>query len=123
MREQLVSFEVAKLLKELGFKYECNHVYNINWKDKSPINLKWYENRNIDDPIYDYINAPTLSLVQKWLRDEMNIFINIHSYLKSSYNITGLFKKIGNLFNTYEEALEDAILTALNYLKNESSNI
>ena len=75
-----VTFEIAKKLKEKGFKEEClchyigeDLVYNI----ESPIaNNQLLFCHNKYDNIWhrDNIDAPTISQVLKWLRNEKNIY-------------------------------------------------
>lgn len=67
------------------------------------------------------IAAPTQSELQKWLRDVHKIHISILSYSQESwtYRVTtpnqSLDEGLGhNDFNTYEDALEDALFNSLN---------
>ena len=87
-----VTFEIAKKLKEKGFKEEClchyigeDLVYNI----ESPIaNNQLLFCHNKYDNIWhrDNIDAPTISQVLKWLRVEKEIFIAINiGYCYESY--------------------------------------
>lgn len=97
--EDYVSFEVAKLLKEKGFKestqlvwYEHlpspNAVYNSEigkpkrdyfyWEKDGERNSPWTNN----SPVPSYINGevyscPTHQMAMKWLRKVHNIFITI----------------------------------------------
>lgn len=59
MNEDFVTYEIAKKLKEKGFKYN-----KMNLLDRICM-----ENQ---------INHPTISQVLKWLREEKNIFIAIN---------------------------------------------
>ena len=65
---EVVSFEIAKKLKEKGFKTE-----NTNWcyLDGNLVQVKKYIN------ISPYEYAPTISQVLKWLRKTHNIFIMV----------------------------------------------
>ena len=67
---EIVSFDLAKKLKEKGFKTE-----NTNWcyLDGDLVQVKKYVN------ISPYEYAPTISQVLKWLREEKKIFIDIHT--------------------------------------------
>ncbi len=76
IKEDYVSFEVAKLLKEKGFDEYCLKNY---WSsDKELHDWKWelsYKrnsdgNRNTKD-----CAAPTLQMAMKWLRKEHNILL------------------------------------------------
>ena len=81
--EDFVTFEIAKKLKEKGFKEEClchyitdTLVYNL----ESPIanNQMWFCHNKYDNIWHrDNYDAPTISQVFKWLRDEMGIHVCI----------------------------------------------
>lgn len=93
MKEQLISFETAKLAKEEGFNERVKKSYST---DK-----KVYEqhNRTLDltTPIFDtdylekYWNsqdifkAPTQSLLQKWLREKQGIHIVLIPTVNSNW--------------------------------------
>ena len=90
MKEQLISFETAKLAKEKGFDIPCLYAYriwreNIKKTDKNPL-----QGLNIEYEPYmggssasikfyyqskQYTLAPTQSLLQKWLREKHNIIV------------------------------------------------
>ena len=76
MKEQLVTFEVAKLAKEKGFY----------WIESDN---KWYDNvghpevssQGYHQEINSYrTSIPTQSLLQKWLREEHDIEVYSYSY-------------------------------------------
>lgn len=117
MELQLVSYEQAKALKELGLP-QRNRDYD-----------KWYsKTRELDN----YTNldtiecfAPTLELAAKWLRDEKDIFIEIMLDLGGGYNVkycklpwtNTLFDNEVGFFDDYEEALSagiDKVIEVLN---------
>lgn len=88
MNEELVSFEVAQLLKARGFKCECANTYRIGdniFKDellesdgKLIYLLEDYEPLNFcHNEHWCYASAPTQSLAQKWLREVHGIHITI----------------------------------------------
>ena len=60
MTEDFVSFEIAKRLKKKGFDWRVNYAYDNNGECKYIITE--YD--------VDYIPAPTISQVLKWLRDK-----------------------------------------------------
>lgn len=80
--EDFVTFGIAKKLKEKGFKEECLYHYieddlvdNIG----SPItnNQLWFSHNRFDNIWYrDNYDAPTISQVLKWLREDKKIHIN-----------------------------------------------
>ena len=95
MKEQLITFETAKLAKEKGFT----------------ILEKGF-----------YIGAPTQSLLQKWLREKHNLeVISMHAddFVWWKVKVRRLSKvgaeiiKTEMEFNTYEEALESGLHQAL----------
>jgi len=117
MKDELVSFETAKLAKEKGFDIYQPYRYD----DEKRI----YHGR---DQTFN-INAPTQSLLQKWLREVHNIHIQVH-FINNSYLLKiKYFEKesivdfnIKNYryktrYKTYEEALEVALLEALKLIK------
>ena len=105
MKEQLISFDTAKLAKEKGF----NIIQQII--------TTW--NKNTREEEYTTDNGITQSLLQKWLREEHNIHITITSISQESwqYHITKPGQRLGDNyeedFYTYEEALESGLHQAL----------
>jgi hypothetical protein len=121
MEDQLISFETAKLAKERGFNTECVTFYNrgSNYKMQSdPMIRTGY------DIIYE---APTQSLLQKWLREKNHIYVAIQLYgnsYKQSY-ITQIITDLNpnttqtlySIYEYYEEALEIGLQEALKLIK------
>jgi len=120
MKEQLISFETAKLAKEKGFNEECRYYYTEMQmkKDSASTNLNWYS----DD---GYCYAPTQSLLQKWLREEHNIKVyNVVAYDDDDKQAweSVIYLKKGKVKNikirySYEESLEEGLLEALKIIK------
>ena len=121
LKEDYVSFETAKLLKEKGFdrRYPLFPCYRED-------NGKFIDIPTTLDTInYCFIPAPTLQMAMKWLREKYNIHIepryfptpNIYRYVIIHSPVT-----IENIdshpqyFNTYEEACEAAIKYCLENL-------
>lgn len=114
MKDQLVSFEVAKLAKEKGF-IDHNECYFFDNEGNEVVNY-YVNNYNKRSTL---IARPTQSLLQKWLREKHNLHIAIHPKILMD-NSTVYFAYLGkpkydfdNLFETYEEALEDQLLIRL----------
>lgn len=134
MEEQLVSLKTAKQAKKLGFKERCHYFYNegSGWKLQ-------------EDPILrqdKIVEAPTQSYLQKWLREEKNILIEVifndglarklyevaHKKPSSNFHWS-IYTSINNpdfiynkfwsdvQFETYEEALEQALQKALKMVR------
>lgn len=83
MELELVSFNQAKSLKELGFpnilsyqacpySYFDKYLIDINNNDVSTLNPKWREVKN-----KDICFAPSLELAAKWLRKEKKLSISV----------------------------------------------
>ena len=75
MKEDYVSFEIAKKLKEKGFRYNTSYWYNQygTLLDKDENERKSKNSVLTNDKSYG-VDAPTIAQVLKWLR-EMNINI------------------------------------------------
>lgn len=115
-KEDFVSLEVAKLLKEKGFNEPCNSAYDKKGNIGTNTTLiNWNKE-------YDWaVSRPTLYEAAKWLRDKHAIHISIEwdvdgfcssitirdedgLFVESSYHI---------YYKSYEEALNAGILEAL----------
>ena len=115
--ECYVSLEVAKLLKEAGFDWECREYYPSSF-----IACR-----------YEEYTKPTLDVAQRWLREVKHLDISIHydptiksqPYAYSIYDVEEKFDDIFGIispvthsysdgyFYTYEEAQEAGIKKAL----------
>lgn len=138
IHEEVCTYEVCKLAKEKGFnEYEaCNHIYE---DDKQWHTLTTYTNaKGIDWSKDKYTVAPTQSLLQKWLREEKGVIVEViaqptcstskkncywwsvkqnsdgfcYQYEECSY----LLYSDEGYFDSYELALEDALKYALENL-------
>lgn len=138
MKEQIVSFETAKLAKELGFNWKvrtyyghvCNPHIAYDKEDYSiPVDF------NSDD-YKGLISAPTQSLLYKWIRDVHKHYIKIHvcSIVPHDYgkycvcNIFDISTGSDNLLTcikheTYEKALEYGLYCALNLIKAKNMKV
>ena len=76
--EDLVTFEIAKKLKEKGFDYPCvGHYFNNKLYTAHCLTAAFFSNKD------ESIDAPTISQVLKWLREEKNIILTPNpSYFK-----------------------------------------
>lgn len=151
IHEKICTFEVAKLAKEKGFPQEVSRWCDFTSPSRNYYNHKGELNgdcleiikcicRKEEVPIeLQTIDAPTQSLLQRWLREEKGIVIDV--VLDWEYNISIDIEKIryqyriGSIdemtieggiktkgivfdkrFTTYEHALEDALKYALENL-------
>ena len=114
-----ISHKVAVLAKEKGFAVICDRVF-LNNDIKLQCAL-----RNYPKALFpDVLQAPTQSLLQKWLRDKHNLNVT-----PDTFDNTGRWEAViisiiqseesrihyepEPIFNTYEEALELGLLEAL----------
>ena len=132
MEEQLISFGIAKILKEKNIVIESFYHYDTDGylmensvSNKSHVATHHLFGNNTDFELDRWgggnissIAAPTQSLLQKWLRETKKIIISVvfelNSYelfIDNGYN-TGS-EGYGDTFDTYEEALETGLQEAL----------
>lgn len=109
MNEQYVSFETAKLLKEKGFDWDTDKVYE----------------RNLMACRYEDYPMPTQQIAIRWLVKNHNIHIEPHFLRESGdyvYNIIHSPLALDDIhsfpvvFNTIEDAIEEALEYALKNL-------
>ena len=120
--ETLITFETAKTAKEKGFdllteKYWCNYYAGLpinKWKllPKNETRLNFME-----------FPASIQSILQRWLREEKDIDVLIESiggkkgyYFRLQEVSTGDLVQDSDIYGTYEEALEQGLLEALNLI-------
>jgi hypothetical protein len=134
MRDQIISFKASKLAKEKmffdknvsgGVRISQDFVY---FDDGTLHETKEFLNDDFFKIPIIY-NAPTQSLVQKWLREEHGIAIMIctestNDWIykiaslnpESSYNGNLIISDSKNSFPIYEQALEEAIIKAFEFI-------
>ena len=130
--ECYVSFEIAKLLKEAGFDWECSCYYSVNALHEpnngfihiyKQYKALFYDHNRTKMPVY---SAPTLDVAQRWVREVKDIDIYI---FPTTNNKRGCVYEWGiktfgralwvegqpytNQYETYEEAQEAGIKKAL----------
>lgn len=134
IHEGICTYEVAKLAKEKGFDWGCLYHYDR----KGSLHQHYtYDAMNSGvgvDALLMYNGhlytseclAPTQSLLQRWLREEKGIIIEL-KYSDDTecfrpfwswqiYNTLGITLEIGEPNTTYELALEDALKWVLENL-------
>lgn len=131
MKDERITLETAKLLKEKKFEIG-GHGYYVEYhkthnsdnpsfamkKGEVELDTSFYfinNNTSCDNsnPNYTMFAAPTQSLVQKWLREVHNVHIgldyDIHGwmfFITYIPNPSGEVNWSNDNYNTYEEALE-----------------
>jgi len=130
MKDKLIDIETAKLAREKGFTEHCDYLY---FKTGELSQIGNYN--NIEVEMFESYSAPTQSLLAKWLREEQNLEISIekligggtglsHVYSWNVYRVSdseGIpsFDIPGDyVYDSYEQALEKALLKALELIEN-----
>ena len=130
--ECYVSFEIAKLLKEAGFDWECSCYYSVNTLHEpnngfihiyKQYKALFYDHNRTKMPVY---SAPTLDVAQRWVREvkDIDIYIFPTTNTKRGCVYEWGIKTFGralwvegqpytNQYETYEEAQEAGIKKAL----------
>lgn len=127
IHDEICTYDVCKLAKEKGFPQHIGddaYVVENEYDDKYEVGC-CYSIQFIPDYL-PTITAPTQSLLQRWLREEKGIIIEL-KYSDDTesfrpfwswqiYNTLGITLEIGEPNTTYELALEDALKYALESL-------
>ena len=135
--EQYVEFETAKLLKSKGFEDEYVNSYYDNKGNLKFIQLfgDLCDYNNEEEPTFD---APTQALAMRWLREQHKLLITIgigedyeghFGFMPEIYSLDNPINENGKYYptvdpdiisnttpQTYEQAAEDAIRFAAQYL-------
>jgi hypothetical protein len=130
MKEELISFSTAKLAKEKGFDIPCYAKYSScgSYMDNLLKDVVRAIGNSTHQKLYKCndggVLAPTQALLQKWLREEHNIFIycipkkfikgNERRIIRWGNNIMIRENKYSS---TYEKALEEGLKEALKLIK------
>ncbi len=128
INEELVSFEVARLAKEKGFDEPTLYAYDE--ESRRLARMRYCVKRNSRTEGLITLAAPTQSLLQRWLREERGIIVevfmdddsnmpltyNIHQY--KDFNWECVCHHHGNYYavTDWELCLEDALKYALERL-------
>lgn len=134
MKEEFVSYETAKKLKEKGFKEKCMAHYYPSGSELV-FNQTSFRGAIIEDCLYSYnslpiecigselIDAPTISQVLKWLREEKCLHIEIQ-YIFSEETIwefeVALIGSYERWWNESEplDSYEQAAIAGIEYVLN-----
>lgn len=122
-KEDYVSLEVAKLLKEKGFNDVCDRCYYIEDEEIAPLFYGTYQNEG-ELYVPGHLAAPTLYEASKWLRENHNIHIDVKctayckplnrcDYICEIFALSSHQFIDTEIYHKYEEALNAGILEAL----------
>ena len=133
MKEELVTFETAKLASKAGFTETTGGKCWVETLEGKIIHNSERHPRD-DDRLGDYyLSQPTQAFLQRWLREKHCIHVNprLQSFSNNYYieiNIENKHPKFYRDENTsmawesYEIALEQGLLEALGFIKVEAEN-
>ena len=76
-KEDYVSLETAKLLKEKGFDAECDYEYGVPVVEQGYVLQRVYKPIKNSELIDGAYAAPTLQMAMKWLRKVHHYYIQI----------------------------------------------
>ena len=130
--ECYISLEIAKLLKEAGFDWECSCYYSVNTLHEpnngfihiyKQYKALFYDHNRTKMPVY---SAPTLDVAQRWVREvkDIDIYIFPTTTTKRECIYELGIKTFGRTlliagqlsttkYDTYEKAQESGIKKAL----------
>ena len=98
MKEGFVSYEIAKKLREKGFKEQCVAHYYPSGSELF-FNQTTFRGATVEDCLYSYnslpvecigselIDAPTISQALKWLREDKGLYVDISLCKKGYYTL------------------------------------
>lgn len=120
MKEQIISYETAKLAFECGYPVFDN-INKTNYYNRKTKNIIYFGRTGTQTKEHLY-GAPTQSLLQKWLREKHNIIVN--TYVYKSYttpNSNTLYRNnyADYSFFSWEGVLEDGLKIGLKILKSK----
>lgn len=126
INEDFVTFEVAKLLQDKGYREDCCASYITDETGRSELTVvfgvrKFRHLSKYSRFQYEYL-APTLYAAQKWVRTKRKIHIvvelNKHGWYYRLYDMEdlSLISQMDGYTDTFEKALNDGIKESLTYL-------
>lgn len=126
MKEDFVTYDIAVKLKEKGFKEKCfayyypkgsELIFNQNQFRGGIVEDCLYSNNSLPNECMasDFVDAPTIPQVLKWLREEKKLFVepSLFKYGYESYIQSTTFEddkdytdtwRVEGFYSTYEQA-------------------
>ena len=131
IKENYCSFEISKMLKNMGFDVFCDAVY-IEYKKTTEYHkkgicfevggiLKGRNSYSINNKYSETFSAPTTAIAKQWIRANYGIhiyadFSNTDRFFGTFRNKWGDKRELFEIFNSIEEAEEDAIKCVINLI-------
>ena len=125
IEESYVSFDTAKLLKEVGFDVPCNSYYEL--EDGEVVRkdcIRPYDHNCFEDTV---CSRPTQALAARWLREVYNVAIYslYDDDMEQWFYVVDAFTKnpvingfqSGSEYDDYESAFEDGLREAIKLIK------
>lgn len=138
MKEELVSFETAKLAKEKGFKFNeededfykysgCYKYGKIGFGEWSLEYVYDIETLHWGSELTEIICVPTQSLLQKWLREVHGLYVStnltkfggtlLFKTVLVNKDCISYFRRVNYISgNSYEKELEIGLFSALEFI-------
>lgn len=110
IKEDYVSFETSKLLKEKGFDEPCDFVYDegkLEWIHHKFIFLDGKISTNSTFNFDGIISAPTIQMAKKWLREVHHYYIQVMLDSWACGGHTGYYVLIQKTDSDFELMLQD----------------
>ena len=123
--EDYVGFEIAKLLKEKGFDWECYAHYNLVEQAFEEYSVTVISHTNKNSTLGPFwISAPTQQMACDWLEETHGLFIKIGRSMDINSNYYYIYNvldkdntgQITSIRPSKEEAIESALEYALTKL-------
>jgi len=122
--EYYISLEIAKLLKETGFNWECEYAYMPSTEMGNVPFKHLYNRTNYNELHYEVYSAPTLDVTQRWLREVKNMSVEISFEKPGKWSCSVILDTNKGIsfenfwreefdYDIYEEAQEAGIKKAL----------
>lgn len=124
-KEDYVSIEVAKLLKERGYDEDCGYAIGVGPR----YGLKYLSHRTNSSLPNNICSRPSLHEAQKWLRTKKGIYVWLEPVIGHKWTVSfcdfnvsmeesdWIGRKLNKdgypIYETYEEALNTGILEVL----------
>ena len=134
MKEDFVTYDLAVKLKEKGFKEKC-YAYYFPKGSELIFNHNPFSGGIVEDCLYsnnslpnecmasDFVDAPQIHEVLKWLRNEKKLFVepSLFKYGYESYVQSTIFKEDKDYTDTwrvegFHSTYEQAILAGIEYV-------
>lgn len=112
IKENYVSFETAKLLKEKGFNWPTYIYWDLTIESKTPVIGVTTEPKDFNHKWQIFalpISCPTLQMAMKWLREVHYLYIQVMLDSYACGGHTGYYVVIQNTTSDFEMMLQDAL--------------